>query len=621
METKIKKKIKGYTKKQKFYSKLNNNIICVEQNKKKKIISKFKTICIEVLKLFIIVNLINIMQFFIVHDEYVMNVFLIKHIKELGFQGYIESLGEAFNHVYWIGILVLVAIYIIFYSITNKKRISLIIVTLITYGFAVINYAVTDIRGSAVTLSDILSIRTALNVTTGINFNIKSDFIVGAVLTIITLIITIIFFRKSNKLKIRERVLMLIASIVTIVIIANTNYIKDMAIWNMNYTYTDNGVILTLFKLSTRLKVVKPKGYSKKEVEEILAEYRTESNFEESDINVIVIMNESFADYTKNPKIEMYEDSIPYFHALQKEENVITGIMHSDAFGGYTANIEYEFLTQNTTAFMPRGATPYQQYITNDIESLVSKMKNLGYITYGIHPWNKSGYRRDKVYKFLGFDYYKFREDYNDLEYSLNEYTKDTSAYSKIIEIFENKEKNDKIFSFNVTVQKHSPYDRLDPAAKTYSDDETMNIYLQNENESDLALEELISYLKDYDEKIILLFFGDHQPKTGIDEIVNDEENKYKVPYLIWANYDIDNIDYGDTSAIYLQSILMKTSGFPTDEYTNYMGKLREEIPVLTANYYIGNNGEKYNLDDVNSPYYEKIKEYEKIVYYKIFDN
>lgn len=621
METKIKKKIKGYTKKINFYRKPKDDIVCVEQNKKKKIINKVKTTCIEILKLFLIFNLINIMQFFIVHDEYVMNVFLIKHMKEVGLEGYIASLGTAFNHVYWIGILVLIALYTILYSVTNRKRVSLIAVTLITYAFSAVNYIVLDIRGSAVTISDILSVRTALNVTNGINFTIKSDFIVGSILTIVTLILTIIFFRKTKKLKLRKKALMLIASIATIVIIANSSYIKGMSIWNMNYTYTDNGVILTLFKLFTNLRVEKPKGYSKVEVEEILDGYTTESNFEELDVNVIVVMNESFADYTQNPKIEMYEDSIPYFHKLQNEENVITGTMHSDAFGGYTANIEYEFLTQNTIAFMPRGATPYQQYITDNIESIVTKMKNLGYTTYGIHPWNKSGYRRDKVYKFLGFDYYKFREDYDDLEYSFNDYTKDSSAYSKIIEILENKEKSDKIFSFNVTVQKHSPFDRLNQDAKTYSDDESMNIYLQDQNESDQALKELISYLKNYDEKTILLFFGDHQPKTGIDEIVNDGENKYKVPYLIWANYDIDNINYGDTSAIYLQSILMETLKFPTDEYTNYMSKLREIIPVLTANYYIGDNGEKYNLDDENSPYYEKIKEYEKIVYYKIFDN
>lgn len=62
-------------------------------------------------------------------------------------------------------------------------------------------------------------------------------------------------------------------------------------------------------------------------------------------------------------------------------------------------------------------------------------------------------------------------------------------------------------------------------------------------------------------------------------------------------------------------------AGLPKDEYTNYIIELREEIPVITANYYIGNNGKKYNLDDKTSPYYDKIQEYEKIVYYQIFDN
>lgn len=34
-------------------------------------------------------------------------------------------------------------------------------------------------------------------------------------------------------------------------------------------------------------------------------------------------------------------------------------------FGGTTANSEYEFLTGNTTAFLPAGTVPYQMYVSD----------------------------------------------------------------------------------------------------------------------------------------------------------------------------------------------------------------------------------------------------------------
>ena len=111
-------------------------------------------------------------------------------------------------------------------------------------------------------------------------------------------------------------------------------------------------------------------------------------------------MNESFADLNSIYNIEdLSDDPISFFHELMNEENVISGVMHSSQFGGGTANVEYEFLTQNVTAFLPTGSMPYQQYITKDVnKSIVSYMNKLGYKTYGMHYWDKSGYSREKIY-------------------------------------------------------------------------------------------------------------------------------------------------------------------------------------------------------------------------------
>ena len=477
------------------------------------------------------------------------------------------------------------------------------------------------------TLWDILSIRTALNVSKGIKFEFATYIKTATLIITITTILIVILNRKPKKIKIKKRLISFCISIVILTILLSTSYIRKIPIWNINYAYSDYGVILTISKLLATMKVKKPENYKKQEVEQILNNYdNSEANAEpyNSDVNIIAIMNESFTDYTKNDKINMITDNLPFFHSLQQEENTISGIMHSDQFGGGTANIEYEFLTQNTIAFLPVGSIVYQQYIKENIDSIVTRMKQLNYTTYGTHLWFKNGYKRNIIYRLLQFDHYCFIEDcdYLALEYLPNEYTLDRSSYKKIIETLENKTDDEKIFYFNLTVQNHVPFESYSSNETDYINDTItqLNIFLQTEKKSDDALETLINYLRNYEEKIILIFFGDHQPETNTEIINEDEENKYKVPYLIWANYDIEEKEYGDTSANYLQSILIETAGLPKDAYTNYITELREKIPIITANYYIGNDGEKYMLNDKTSPYYEDIKEYEKIVYYNIFD-
>ena len=70
-----------------------------------------------------------------------------------------------------------------------------------------------------------------------------------------------------------------------------------------------------------------------------------------------------------------------------------------------------------------------------------------------------------------------------------------------------------------------------------------------------------------------------------------------------------------------MQSLLLEAADMPFDKYTQYISDIRKVIPVITANYYIGDNGKKYMIDDETSPYYDKIMEYWNVIYYQIFDN
>ena len=159
-----------------------------------------------------------------------------------------------------------------------------------------------------------------------------------------------------------------------------------------------------------------------------------------------------------------------------------------------------------------------------------------------------------------------------------------------------------------------------------YVDNIYLNNYLQVQNKVDNALKYLIDYIDKYDEKTIVLFFGDHQPNLnlqaeyGIRSGIDEDEANYIVPYFITANYDINIEGKEEISTNYLKSLLMENTNLKKDSYSLYMEELNKEIPIITNQYYIDKDGNKNEIDDKESKYYDKLQEYQKVVYYKMFD-
>ncbi len=528
--------------------------------------------------------------------------------------------------------ILLIAMYLMFYFITHKTKLSCTLVSVIVILFSIANYIVIEVRGIAITISDFFVINTALNVIKGTRIQIRTEFVIGIILFIVSNIILwkYIDFKEKNR-KNRYRVLGGVVAILILVVTANSKYIAKMNIWDINDSYIVNGAGPVMLKMASSIKVKQPANYNSNDISLFLDNYEDETKeYDGQNLpNVVVIMNESFADLNDVYDLQIQEDNLPFYHSLIGQENTVSGIMHSSKFGGGTANVEYEFLTQNTTAFLPVGSYPYQQYITKAVkESIISYMNNLNYNSYGMHPWYKKGYSREKVYKFLGFKNTLFYEDMDELKLDKSDYVSDESAYEYIYKTFENKQKDEKIFDFLVTVQNHTPFWNEDTEGKIFKDgDQRINTYFQEIYRSDMALENLIQFFKGYDEDTIILFFGDHQPEIDIDESYtinskyDNEEAKYIIPFFIWANYDIEEQKDIETSTNYLQNILLNAANMPKNQYDNYIDELRTEIPVITANYYKDKDGQRYNFYDTDSPYYEKLQEYWKVIYYEMFNN
>ena len=153
----------------------------------------------------------------------------------------------------------------------------------------------------------------------------------------------------------------------------------------------------------------------------------------------------------------------------------------------------------------------------------------------------------------LAFSESIFKDQYWGAGY-VRKYVSDNSCVDKIIELYEKKEEGTPLFVFNVTMQNHGgysdTYDNFTPDITVEGVESTpLSQYLSLVRLSDQALEKLISYFEEADEKTIVVFFGDHQPNDTVaapilnlngmtTKTLTEDQLKlrYEVPYVIWAN-------------------------------------------------------------------------------------
>ena len=354
--------------------------------------------------------------------------------------------------------------------------------------------------------------------------------------------------------------------------------------------------------------------------------------------NIIAVMNESFADLKAVGDLQVSKDYMPFFRKLK--ENTIKGYTYSSVFGGNTANSEFEFMTGNTLAFLPDNSVPYQLFLRSKTAGLTHTLKDQGYSPcYALHPFYKTGYSRYKVYPLMGFDKFYTSDNFSVFTDTVNYHITDSEDYKKLISLYENRTDKDKPFYlFNVTMQNHGSYDgstletgddvQIEGALQSYSKAEQ---YLNMIKMSDDALKELVHYFEKVDEPTVIVFFGDHQPDleetfynrllhTDIQKLEGEDlEQLYKVPFLIWANYDIKEENVERTSNNYLSTYLAEVAGIKKTGYLEYLTKLREEIPAINAIGYWDKNGKFYEIDDKKSPYYDLIHEYNLLEYNNLF--
>lgn len=537
-------------------------------------------------------------------------------------------------------------LFLFVFFIAGRTSISMAICVAAIAIIGVGNYFVVMFRSNPIVPWDIYSFETVMSVADNYVFSVDWALAEHIAMFILMLIVGVRTNIRLNKKILRPilTVAMCIPAYFYISYLWQDNLERNTGLndtlFNAKYMHSKDGFFVSFILDIHFLQIEEPKNYSDEYALSLLNEQEVEKVETPEELpDIIAIMDETFSDPAVLGEFETNKDYMPFVHSILRGEvaNTISGYTDVSVLGGNTANSEFEFLTGNSMAFFPNGSVPYLQYIRDGISTIVPQLEEYGYTTYGTHPYRAKGWNREFIYDLMGFDYRYFQGSFP-FEDKLRNYVSDEADFKSILEWRNNTE--GPFFMFNVTMQNHSNYggdfDNFDPQIvakfKNTSSNKYLNKYLSLMYETDQDVASLLSELSQSDRKTIVVFWGDHQPNDyvvrpiykeyGLDfdnQTYEQQQQRQKTPFFIWANYDIQEQTNVEISLNYLNILLFETAGLQLDEYQTFRKNLWQgQIPMMNAVGYRNDDGDLVEYDDAPEEIQNLLNEYQNIQYYRM---
>lgn len=507
------------------------------------------------------------------------------------------------------------------YLISGKTSLSVLISSLIYLPLTIVNYFKLALRNDPLLMEDFMYIKEALNMQKNYTLNFRNGMFLAIFLCLLlTVVLYFIFERKKEKTKITKKniiircILTIILTIIFVLCLpkvyfnseiysktANTGLIN---IWSSTQQYISRGFVYSFLNSYTDITNTKPNNYNEELAKEEFNSYTYYNIEDEKKVNVISIMLEAYNDFSKFDTIEFENNPYELLHEIQKESYY--GELCTDIFAGGTVVTERNFLT---------GYSNFPSFRKN-VNSFVRYFSEQGYTVEGSHPCYEWFYNRLNANEKLGFSNYYFYEN-KYAELSNNTIARDNILFDEILNLYYEGIKNgNPYFSFNLTYQNHGPYSDEKYYSESYIkikpeyNEEGINIfnnYLSGIEDTTKQIYNMISELKQSNEPVVVILFGDHNPwlgdnstvytMLGIDFNVDIEEgfyNLYCTPYIIWANDAAKNalgqdfIGQGPTiSPCFLMSEFFELSGFKGNEFMQINTELKNTLNIVhTSNRY-----------------------------------
>ena len=534
---------------------------------------------IHAIIIYVLSQIITSKKIFISRDRMIYNFISIMFVKFL--------INVLIKNIYW----TLFLTYVLFY--------------VLSLGF----YFLHEFRGNSLYFADIFCIATAKEVAGGYKYDIKMEFIISLVCTILSLSIFRTSINMANNLFILFRIgiAMLFYTILRTICSQNKfnyslnagetegyiyNFISSCPIFYIDFTTVGANAKNTVGADSIRPSESLPSPDAP---------------------HVIVIMNESFSHI--NERIKTNIDVTPVYDNLS---GVLKGNLLVNTFGGGTETTEFEFLTAMHVGSNPYPIYPYNQ-IKSDKYTIAKFFDDNGYRTIAMHPYTATNYHRNVIYKLFGFKDLFFYDDFKHKD-TVRNYVSDESMYDEVIDKFEETKKDGKkTFLFGITMQNHSGYDSFEgqeiEVTDNFADKKSLNSYLSLLHISDKSIQKLIDYFDKENERVLICFFGDHNASFSpsinkkIYDISNYYEGKnvYETPFFIYDNKNKTDEYIKQISTNFLTIELLKRTGLELNDYYKLINGIYEKA------YYM--NFHKEKMRDDNLLYYINDKEKEYMSY------
>ncbi|ARO67010.1 Uncharacterized protein B5E39_4805 [Bacillus cereus] len=566
------------------------------------------------------------------------------------------SFIEAMNWIYFynmqfiLSFVVIYAIYILVYNLIGKVFLSMVLTSCTLVILCIVNYLKLIFRGDPLYPSDFTQITHMQSVIPMVMDYFSWSYIFVIIVSIVACIVAGIYMRRyiqNVKIHLGIRALLVVGSIFVLYAygnFANTFMNKvfqksgvDFVLWNQNENYASNGFVLGFISNLDTTVMEKPKNYSKENMLQIANDIKKQysgnigSQNKKEKPNIIFVMSESFWDPTKVTNLSFSEDPVPNLHHYI--ENFPGGQTISPTFGGNTANVEFEALTSYSMSLLKPGSIPYQQVITNkkEIPSIPTALKKEGYYTSAIHSFGRTFFKRDDVYKVLGFDKFNAEDTMENVDID-GDYISDLAMSKEIIAELEKQKQP--TFIHAVTMQNHFPFtegrfgENLIEISGLENEESKgeLETYTEGLRRSDEALQYLIEQLDNFDRPTLLVFFGDHLPSLGTNKsfykengyITNEKTPNERLamaqtPLLMYANFDMPNDNLGLVSPIHFSNLIFDYAGLNKSLFYQFLSEFYKEIPVLRDELKVDKNGEVIN--DLTKKQKEMLEQYKMLQY------
>jgi hypothetical protein len=261
--------------------------------------------------------------------------------------------------------------------------------------------------------------------------------------------------------------------------------------------------------------------------------------------------------------------------------------------------------------------------------SLTGILKGEGYKCVAMHPYYSTGWGRNVVYAKMGFDETYFIDD---LEWGekVRNYISDNAFVDRLIDTYEAHNGEEPLFLFGITMQNHGGYTDKDFNADVrlegmQGEHPKAEQYISLIRLTDEALEKMITYFRNTDEKVQVIVFGDHQPalNNGFYKELGMESSwdKYAIPYFIWNNFEEKGGEEQPLTSInHLSGMLLEDAGIELPAYHRFLADMQGVVPVVNGLGYMDSEGAQGEVEEASGEVKKWLDEYRILQYANMFD-